>query len=45
MLLGELPGSANGWSHLFQFDAPGCSAERGDLDPDAVLGKPVTVTV
>lgn len=43
VLLGELSGSER-LSHLFQFDLR-LFSERGDLDPDAILGKPVTVTV
>ncbi len=43
LLVGELSGSER-LSQLFQFDLR-LFSERGDLDPDAVLGKPVTVTV
>lgn len=43
LLLGELSGSEQ-LCQLFQFGLR-LFSEKGDLDPDAVLGKPVTVTV
>lgn len=43
LLLGELSGTEQ-LCQLFQFGLR-LFSEKGDLDPDAVLGKPVTVTV